>query len=337
MKKELPNLMITIDDEYSNGEDLGVSAVAFTKRPAILIKGMAFNSQIKPQFFSDDLKYRICAPAMIPMEIYRNDEDGEYMVTFTESEIEKIHSKFMSNYKSTDIFNLEHNVDEIVPAYILETWIVDKPLEDKAYSTFGIEVPKGTLMMTAQITDKDYYYELVKNGQVGYSIEGFLGMKLSEINNNETQKLEKMNETNLMLPAGEYTDKDGKVFIVAEDGTISIKEEMACEPKQEEMALEVDETAQVQPEATSGETITKEEEMAEVVTEDVTTETATPVQETYSKEEVDAKFEELYKIIAEMQSEEDMEVEEEPMEMKKTEMNIHDRFSAFVAFAKQSN
>ncbi len=37
---------------------------------------MAFDEH-KKLFFSDDLKYRVVAPAMIPMEIYRNDENDE--------------------------------------------------------------------------------------------------------------------------------------------------------------------------------------------------------------------------------------------------------------------
>ena len=252
---KLPKYKITIDNTYAeDGEDLGISKIAFTKRPAIMTKGMAFSSDIKPLYFSDDLKYRICAPAMIPMEIYRND-DEEYYVEFTVEEIEDIHSKFMSGLNNKDLFNLEHNNDEIVPAYILEAWIVDEPKSDKAFTKFGIEVPKGTLMLTTQVTDKEYYKELVESGQTGFSIEGFLGLKLSEVKppyhdncmcemvdgevvsepnvceycleqskysidkkNNEL-KMEKVN-----LPAGEYPIGEDKILIVAEDDSISIKE-----------------------------------------------------------------------------------------------------------------
>ena len=345
MNKNIPRLKISIDEQYSEGEDLGLQMIAFTKRPAIMVKGMAFNSQAKVQYFNDDLKYRICAPAMIPMEIYRNDEDGEYTVTFTEEEIDKIYSKFMKNYSSTEIFNLEHNSEEVVPAYILESWIVDNPMLDKAYTTFGIEVPKGTLMVTSQITDKEYYNELVKNGQTGYSIEGFLGMALSENNNNENKNEEKMNEINSILPAGEYTDKDGKVFIVAEDGSITVKEvEVEVAPKEEEMGLEVAPEAEAQPEV-SGSTETKLEEVVEdaeveteveMAVEDVPVEVPVEVApiETYSKEEVDAKFEEVYKMLAAMQAEDDSEdaIEEAPVQ---TQMSVNERFAAFARFSRE--
>ncbi len=166
MTKDLPIYKITIDPEYSDGEELGIEQIAFTSNPAIKVKGMAFSQEVK-MLFADDLKYRVTAPAMIPMEIYRrDDETGEYYVQFTAETIEQIHAKFMQDLKNRDIFNLEHDQSQQVPAYILESWIVDNPKEDKAFSTFGIEVPKGTLMITAQVTDKDYYSELVKADQV---------------------------------------------------------------------------------------------------------------------------------------------------------------------------
>lgn len=175
----LPKYKITIDEAYGDGEDLGISQIAFTATPAIKVKGMAFSSNEK-RYFADHIKMRIAAPALIPMEIYRCDEDGEYFAEFTEAEIERLTSKFMANLTNSGKFNLEHKEGDVAPAYILEAWIVNDPIADKAKSTFNIDVPKGTLMIVSQVTDLDYYNQLVANGQVGFSIEGFLGLKLSE-------------------------------------------------------------------------------------------------------------------------------------------------------------
>ena len=219
-KDNLPVYKITIDPEYAeNGEELGIEQIAFTSTPAIKVMGMAFNSQVKQMIFTDDVKYRIVAPALIPMEIYRkDDEDGkEYYVKFTMEEIEKIHSKFMRDMSNKDLFNLEHDTEKTVPAYILEAWIVDTPKEDKAYSSFGIEVPEGTLMVTAQVTDKEYYAQLVADGQVGFSIEGYLGMKLKE---QQQLKLNNMNK----LPDGEHLI-DGKIYVVVDGEITEIREE----------------------------------------------------------------------------------------------------------------
>ena len=232
-KDNLPIYKITIDPEYSeNGEDLGIEQIAFTSTPAIKVMGMAFNSQIKPMIFTDDLKYRIVAPALIPMEIYRkDDEDGkEYYVKFTIEEIEKIHSKFMRDMSNKDLFNLEHDTDKTVPAYVLEAWIVDNPTKDKAYSSFGIQVPTGTLMVTAQVTDVEYYNHLVDNDQVGFSIEGYLGMKLKEVTQLKTDI--NMNK----LPDGEHTI-DGKIYVVVDGEITEIRDAEVVEAS-EEVALE---------------------------------------------------------------------------------------------------
>lgn len=220
----LPIYKITIDPEYSeDGKDLGIEQIAFTSKPAIKVKGMAFNCNSKPLVFTDNLKYRIVAPALIPMEIYRKDEetDEEYYVTFSVEEIEKIHLKFMKDMNNRDLFNLEHDTEKIAPAYILEAWIVDNPQLDKAYSSFGIEVPKGTLMVMAQVTDKEYYHNLVEEGQIGFSIEGYLGLKLKkQINMNK-------------LPDGEHTIED-KVYVVKDGEIIEIRDVV----KDEEVVLE---------------------------------------------------------------------------------------------------
>jgi hypothetical protein len=210
MTKDIPVYKITIDPEYSDGEDLGIEQIAFTSQPAVITKGMAFDEN-KRLFFSDDLKYRVVAPAMIPMQIYRkDDEDGEYYVSFDQTTIEQIHSKFMQDLSNRDVFNLEHDTDKTVPAYVLEAWIVEDSKKDKAYSSYGIEVPKGTLMITAQVTDKDYYNELVNNEQIGFSIEGFLGLKLrNQLNKINMNRKIKMNA----LPDGEHLI-DGKTYVV---------------------------------------------------------------------------------------------------------------------------
>jgi hypothetical protein len=210
MTKDIPVYKITIDPEYSDGEDLGIEQIAFTSQPAVITKGMAF-AENKKLFFSDDLKYRVVAPAMIPMQIYRkDDEDGEYFVSFDQNTIEQIHSKFMSDLSNRDVFNLEHDTSKTVPAYVLEAWIVEDSKKDKAYSSYGIEVPEGTLMITAQVTDKDYYNELVNNEQIGFSIEGFLGLKLR----NQLNKINMYRKINMnALPDGEHLI-DGKTYVV---------------------------------------------------------------------------------------------------------------------------
>jgi hypothetical protein len=315
MTKDLPIYKITIDPEYSDGEDLGIEQIAFTSNPAIKVKGMAFNQDVK-LLFADDLKYRVTAPAMIPMEIYRrDDETGEYYVQFTAETIEQIHSKFMQDLKNRDIFNLEHDQSQQVPAYILESWIVDSPKEDKAFSTFGIEVPKGTLMLTAQITDEDYYNELVKNEQIGFSIEGFLGLKLSN----------QLNKYNMnKLPDGEHLI-EGKIYVVKGGEIIEIKDAPT-----EEVAMEsdtvVEEEVTTETEPIDEQPEPEEAEMAVDVTTDA--EAVLAIVAPVLEEQVNN----LLKIIADLKSQiEDMLAErtEDEIELKSdVKMSIAEKFSA---------
>lgn len=335
----LPKYKITIDPEFSAGEDLGISQIAFTKRPAIITKGMAFNAvEEKKQFFADKLKYRIAAPAMIPMQIYRNQDNEEFYVEFTEAEIEKIHSKFMKKVMNSNkaLFNLEHNSSETVPAYILEAWIVDSPESDKSFSTFGIKVPKGTLFVVAQVTDKEYYASLVENEQTGFSIEGFLGLSLSEL---EAKQKEKFNQTQINMENEEVKLPEGAKFQIGDvwyevkDGVIveSLIAEVAAP---EEMAEEVPAVEEkVEEEVALAEEVVEEEVKEEEMAEEIPAEDA-PV-ETYTKAEVDAKFDELYKMIAELKSEEIVEEIEEPeMLSSNVALSVADRLDAFVRFAK---
>ena len=323
-----PIYKITIDPEYSDGEELGMSMIAFTSKPAIKVKGMAFNAAV-PMTFKDDIKMRIVAPAMIPMQIYRRDEDGfEYDVQFTAEVIESIHSKFMQDLKNKDIFNLEHDAEEKVPAYILEAWIVDNPKEDKAFSTYGIEVPKGTLMLVSQVTDREYYDSLVESEQVGYSIEGFLGLKMSEILKLNTMK----------LPDGEHLIED-KIYVIKDGEVIEIKdkEEMAAEePATEEAEQEAETTV-----SDAEEDVQEEEE--ETAAEDV----AMAVDPTTDAEAVlaivmpviEEQVTQLVAMIADLknQLEEALSaetVEEEIDLTKDVKMSSRELFKEFVKFSK---
>jgi hypothetical protein len=322
-----PVYKITIDPEYSDGEDLGIEMIAFTSKPAIKVKGMAFN-QATPMTFSDDIKMRIVAPAMIPMSIYRRDEDGtEYDVLFTEEVIESIHAKFMQNLQNKDIFNLEHEAQEKVPAYILEAWIVENPKKDKAFTTYGIEVPKGTLMLTSQVTDKEYYDSLVESGQVGYSIEGFLGLKLSELLKLNTMK----------LPDGEHLIED-KIYVVKDGEVIEIKdkeelaaEEPATEEAEQEAETTVDEAAEdVQEE--EADAAAEDVEMAVDVTTDAEAVLAivSPV--------IEEQVNQLLAIIADLknQMEEYLAPRDEEIEVeaKNQKMSSRELFKEFVKFSK---
>ena len=320
MVNDLPIYKITIDPEYSEGEDLGIEQIAFTSNPAIKVRGLAFESVAK-RFFSDSLKYRVTAPAMIPMDIYRRDDEaGEYYVQFDEQTIEQIYVKFMKDLSNRNVFNLEHDQDKEVPAYILEAWIVDNPTQDKAFTTYGIEVPKGTLMLTAQITDVDYYNKLVKDEQVGFSIEGFLGMKLSK----------QIKQNNMNFPDGEHTI-DGKIYVV-KDGEVTEIRDVVVEEAMAEVTEEVTEEVAMEDTSVTEEEVVEEEVAAEMAVDPATdAEAIRAIVLPIIEEQVNA----VIGMVADLKNMiEEMGIEREEEVIDEVKMSAFDKFKAFRASSK---
>jgi hypothetical protein len=321
MVNDLPVYKITIDPEYSDGENLGIEQIAFTSNPAIKVKGLAF-SNVAKHFFADELKYRVTAPAMIPMEIYRkDDEEGDYYVQFEADTIEQIHVKFMRDLQNRNVFNLEHDQEKEVPAYILEAWLVQNPTQDKAFTTYGIEVPKGTLMLTAQVTDVDYYNTLVKNEQIGFSIEGFLGMKLSK----------HLKQNNMNFPDGEHTI-DGKIYVV-KDGEVTEIRDVIVEEEMAEVTEEVTEEVAMEETSVTEEEVV-EEEVAMAVDPATDSEAIKAVVMPIIEEQVNA----IIGMIADLKNQvEEIGVarDEEEIELEKdVKMSAFDKFKAFRASNK---
>mgnify|MGYP002628892082 CR=1 FL=1 len=315
MANDIPIFKVTIDEEYSDGEVLGIEQVAFVKSPAIIVKGMAFNSHTKVMQFADEPKMRIVAPAMIPMDIYRNDEEGEYYVQFSEQEIETIYSDFMQNLNNKNLFNLEHDAGQTVPAYILESWIVENPKSDKAFSSYGIEVPKGTLMLTAQITDKEYYNKLVESEQLGFSIEGFLGLKLNsnQIINNS-----------MNLPDGEHLI-EGKIYVVKDGEIVEVKDAPATEVVAEEV---VEEEVVMTEEVVEEEVVVEEAEMSVDQTADAEAILAIVMPT------IDEKYNELIQLIAEVKAMIPTLEEEAITDVTEQKLTAHEKLMKFNQFNK---
>jgi hypothetical protein len=171
-------------------------------------------------------------------------------------------------------------------------------------------------MVTAQVTDKEYYAQLVADGQVGFSIEGYLGMKLKE---QQQLKLNNMNK----LPDGEHLI-DGKIYVVV-DGEIT-------EIREEEMEEEVVVEEEAMSDTVVEEEVVEEETMA--VDPAMDAEAILEIVRPFITEQVDA----LVAMIADLknQFEESLvtETEEEVME-EAVKMSVQQKLSKFNKFNNQ--
>ena len=263
--------------EINTEDALGIDEVAFTSNPAIKVKGLAFNSH-KRLFFSDDVKMRVTAPAMMPMEIYRNQDGEEFYVKFTDEQIELIFKDLMKRTREGNLFNFEHDKGKKVDAYILEAWIVENEATDKANTLYNLDVPKGTIMLTTQIENEADYKEIIDNGRVGYSIGGKFNLKEQQFNN-------QMNMSE-MKEGEKFIFKDGQLvrFEEVEETTEASTEEEPKEETKEEVEL-AEEEAPAEP----AEEPTKEE-APPALTEDVVAKM------------IDEKVNEVLNVIAEIKA-----------------------------------
>ena len=173
-------------------------------------------------------------------------------------------------------------------------------------------------MVTAQVTDKDYYNELVKNEQIGFSIEGFLGLKLSK----------QLNKYNMKLPDGEHLI-EGKLYIVVDGEVTEIRDVpvAAEEALTEEIALE---------------TVVEEEVIEETpATEEMAIDPAADAEAILAivQPVIDEQINAIIAMIADLRNhmEEVMSEGEEVVEVEATKLSHHEKFSMVSKFLNNNN
>lgn len=317
----LQEYILSLKDEHAEeGEELGVFELANTANPAIKLKGIAFNAQ-KPLHFTDNLKYRIAAPALTPGKVYRRDEETgeESYYVVTDEFVEDAFLKFMATRMGEQVFNEEHDVNVKPPSFILETWLVEDPKTDKSLTVYGIECPPKTWFVVQQFTDKDVYHDYVDRGLTGFSIHGHSAL---------LQMSEHKHNTNLDNMDKQVFELDGKKYMPDENGQlVEVTEEVTEETEMsEDKTVEVEAEAQPEAEAevvaeaeateATAEAETTEEETVGTELNEDTDEKKEESEETemsedmpgeyYTREEIDAKIAELETAFAERLASMDM-------------------------------
>jgi hypothetical protein len=349
----LPVYNLSIDEcDAENGEYLGVLEIANTANPAIMIKGIAL-SDIKQMIFKDDLKYRIASPVLIPSKIYRRDEETgeEYYVNVTPEIVEQMFVKFQKDRGGKDVFNDEHDETKRVPSYILETWLVETPKTDKSLVTYGIECPEKTWFAVQQFTDKQAYFDCVDSGKIGFSIHGESALKFTKQEIIKPINMSKKRKFVAQFTEAVGTDS-GEVIVTADalevgaevsvldaeftpienfsgdvtidDAPVVITDNVITSMGAEEMEMATEEVA-IEEVEMAVEEVVEEVEMAE----------ETPAVETYTKAEVDAKFDEIYSMIAELKvadvaTVEEVEMAEVPKQGMELKMSKIEQLSKFL-------
>ena len=298
---KIPTYKISADETEET-----IDMIAVTSNPAIMIKGVKLSAQTQRpaimQFATDKERMIIAGPALIPdMEIYRNDEDGEYNVVFTSEVVTQLVEKFAKQNGSS--FNVEHS-EQSAPMFVMEHWIIEDPEMDKS-RTFGFtDLPKGTWFVMAKVTDEKFWEnEVKKQGKLGFSIEGLLGLKLTK----NTMKKEFKKFKNRFNAIRKFDEVDG---VTPEDELVTVSADAIAV---DEAVVVVDENMEPVDDYT-GEVLIDGDKVN--ITEGVITEVVTA---TEPEAEVEAAAEPEAEVEPVTEPEEEVEVEAAEVPVTETE------------------
>lgn len=167
--------------------DKGVFAMSLVSNPAMESEWVALKNQPEQIKLKGINKKEgiLLGVAMIPNKpIYRNDENGEYLIEFTNDSIKNIAHQFVKRGKVNDA-TVEHELKlgkDVVN--VVESWIIEDDVHDKTRK-YGLNEPVGSWAVKMKVNDKDLY-EKAESGELkGISIEGFFDKKLVNLKEDE--------------------------------------------------------------------------------------------------------------------------------------------------------
>ena len=177
--KKLPVYKLMVNECNSDFCDqTETNYISIVETPAIETNFIAFGveTNIKPYTFKvqDTSKRMLIGPLMIAdLPIYRvNPDTGEeYYVLFDSEAIENSQKNFTKKNYNGNI-NMQHEtiVDN---AYLLESWIITDPKNDKS-AAYGFKgLTKGTWMGVLYCPNEQVWNDYIKTGKIkGFSVEG---------------------------------------------------------------------------------------------------------------------------------------------------------------------
>lgn len=276
--------------KYKVGIDSETYAISMVESPAIESDFVALSKEEEKRvFLESDERHMVYGAALIPdKDIYRNNGEQEFYISFTKESIEKMSQDFMKNYRQNEV-TLDHEemANDIT---ITESWLVEDPYKDKA-NALGINVPKGTWMVGMKVNQIDVW-ERVKSGELkGFSVESMISLEdFSKQNTNnmniETNDMGFWNKMKEVL-AEVFSKKEGDIEpidmeeLAANSGFTNVEEyEKEVEAVKEELG---EQNAPTEPQAQEPTVETPKTE--EPVTEEPNVEEPKPTEEAPKAEE----------------------------------------------------
>ena len=254
--------------KYKVGCDSETYAISMVEAPAIEsdFVALAKEEEDKVQvFLESNEKHMVYGAALIPdKDIYRNNGEQEFYISFTKESIEKMSQDFMKEYRQHEV-KTDH--DEVAnEVCVVESWLVQDAYKDKA-NALGINVPEGTWMVGMKVNNIETW-DRIKAGELkGFSVESMLTL----------EEFSKQNDNNMNIETNDMNFWNKMKEVLAE--VFSKKEEVVEEPQEiEPTNIELEEQPQAEPTLEPQPTV-EEPKVEEAVVEEPKVEEPKPQEE----------------------------------------------------------
>lgn len=175
--------------KYKVGIDSETYAISMVESPAIESDFVALKKEEEQRvYLESDVKHMVYGAALIPdKDIYRNNGEQEFYISFTKESIEKMSQDFLKDYRQRNV-TLDHETDAS-DVTVVESWLKADALYDKSVA-IGLDkdLPVGTWIVGMKVNQIDVW-DRIKSGELkGFSVESLIS--LEEFNKQDNTMIE---------------------------------------------------------------------------------------------------------------------------------------------------
>lgn len=190
MSKKLKKFKVGIDSE--------TYAISMVDEPAIEEEFVALakeEEKVEIQL-SEDEKHMVYGAVLVPdKDIYRNNGEQEFYISFSKESIEKMAQDFMKEYRQKEV-TLDHS-EEASEVCVVESWIKADLFKDKSVALgLNEQLPVGTWFAGIKVNNIETW-DRIKAGELrGFSVESLISLEEFGKQNENNMDINETNEMN---------------------------------------------------------------------------------------------------------------------------------------------
>ena len=219
---------------YKVGTDSETYAISMVEMPAIEEDFVALSKEEEEKqqvFLESNEKHMVYGAVLVPdKDIYRNNGEQEFYISFTKESIEKMSQEFMKEYRQHEV-TVDHE-DIANEVCVVESWLKADQFKDKSVALgLNDKLPVGTWFCGMKVNNIETW-ERIKAGELnGFSVESMISL----------EEFSKQNENNMNIETNDmFWDKLKNIlkeaFSKKAEADIESSESMKITPELLELA-----------------------------------------------------------------------------------------------------